>query len=344
MGDHVRREMIVRITQVVRQNPAYRPIAHILNNLRQNFVGGCSLSPMIAQREYVKSLYRRNGWYLLTYLAVGCSAARSSPPAVPAPLPSSPVPQLPEIIVPTTGSWSFKYTTGTMNYQVLRSATIESQSDSGSYKQVSGNTTHELVTLDSTELGIGFTAVVDTFTTTTQGLISPVQPVELPIQISGSLVGDSLTISNQTVNDKCNPISSALITDLHNLLTHFPTQLSPGMRWRDSIQVSGCQAAIPTIAHIVRSYVVLGEVLYEGQPVIKIQRADTTKAHGEGGLQQHRVLLDANGTGNTTYYLDTTTGRILHLIIDQTLNLAMIASGKSYQFRQDSKQAFRLSP
>nr|MDQ2938592.1 hypothetical protein [Acidobacteriota bacterium] len=27
MGDHARREMIVRTTQVIRQNPAYRPIA-----------------------------------------------------------------------------------------------------------------------------------------------------------------------------------------------------------------------------------------------------------------------------------------------------------------------------
>jgi hypothetical protein len=27
MGDHVRREMIVRVTRVARQNPAYRPIA-----------------------------------------------------------------------------------------------------------------------------------------------------------------------------------------------------------------------------------------------------------------------------------------------------------------------------
>lgn len=299
---------------------------------------------MIAQREYVKILYRRNGWYLLTYLSLGCSGARSSPPAAPVPLPSSPVSQPPEITAPASGLWSFKYATGTMNYQVLRSATIESQSDSGSHKEISGNTTHELVTLDSTELGIGFTAVVDTFSTTTQGSISLVQPAELPIQISGLLVGDSLTISNQTVNDRCNPISSALITDLHNLLTHFPVQLTSGMRWRDSTEVSGCQAGIPTIAHIVRSYVVLGEVLYEGRPVIKIQRADTTKAHGEGGLQQHSVLLDANGTGNTTYYLDTTTGRIVHLIIDQILNLAMTASGKSYQFRQDSKQDFRLVP
>jgi len=30
MGDHVRREMIVRIARVIRQNPAYRPFA---NNL-----------------------------------------------------------------------------------------------------------------------------------------------------------------------------------------------------------------------------------------------------------------------------------------------------------------------
>jgi hypothetical protein len=41
MGDHVRREMIVRITQVIRQNPAYRPFAHDSYNLRRNIVGGC---------------------------------------------------------------------------------------------------------------------------------------------------------------------------------------------------------------------------------------------------------------------------------------------------------------
>jgi hypothetical protein len=35
MGDHARREMIVRTTQVARQNPAYRPIANNpTNNLR----------------------------------------------------------------------------------------------------------------------------------------------------------------------------------------------------------------------------------------------------------------------------------------------------------------------
>jgi hypothetical protein len=44
MGDHARREMIVRATQVARQNPAYRPVADDGNSLRQNIVGGCLFS------------------------------------------------------------------------------------------------------------------------------------------------------------------------------------------------------------------------------------------------------------------------------------------------------------
>lgn len=34
MGDHARREMIVRITHVVRQDPAYRPVAPLIDNLQ----------------------------------------------------------------------------------------------------------------------------------------------------------------------------------------------------------------------------------------------------------------------------------------------------------------------
>ena len=52
MGDHARREMIVRITKVVRQNPAYRPFANgLTNNLRQDFVGGCLFLKTPAAKE-----------------------------------------------------------------------------------------------------------------------------------------------------------------------------------------------------------------------------------------------------------------------------------------------------
>jgi hypothetical protein len=42
MGDHARREMIVRIAQAIRQNPAYRPFAEKHDNLRELDLGGCS--------------------------------------------------------------------------------------------------------------------------------------------------------------------------------------------------------------------------------------------------------------------------------------------------------------
>ena len=37
MGDHARREMIVRIAQVIRQNPAYRPIANNVTTSEERF-------------------------------------------------------------------------------------------------------------------------------------------------------------------------------------------------------------------------------------------------------------------------------------------------------------------
>ena len=37
MGDHARREMIVRAAQAARQNPAYRPIADIVTASEEKF-------------------------------------------------------------------------------------------------------------------------------------------------------------------------------------------------------------------------------------------------------------------------------------------------------------------
>jgi hypothetical protein len=135
-----------------------------------------------------------------------------------------------------------------------------------------------------------------------------------------------------------------LATDLHNLLIAFPEQLSTGVSWKDSADVRGCQAGVPTSAHISRSYVVSGAGSYEGRPVLVILRTDTTRAKGEGGLQQHRVSIEATGTGTGLYYLDTGTGRVVRLTLDQILDLGITASARRSQFRQNSKQEFQIVP
>src|SRR5258706_3005134 len=97
---------------------------------------------------------------------------------------------------------------------------------------------------------------------------------------------------------------------------------------------------IPTTAHVARSYVVSGGITYQGLPVVVVQRQDSIHAHGEGAQQQHRVTLDASGTGSATYYMDPQNGFILRLNTEQNLYLAITASGKINHFRESSTQTF----
>jgi hypothetical protein len=84
--------------------------------------------------------------------------------------------------------------------------------------------------------------------------------------------------------------------------------------------------------------------MYEGRPVLIVQRTDAIQAQGEGAQQQHPLKLDASGTGSATYYLDTKDGHVVRLTAEQELLLTITTSGRAYQFKQSSKQDFRLSP
>jgi hypothetical protein len=296
--------------------------------------------PMIPQREEMLDVLRgRARWTLLLYVTIGCASARTSPPGAPVELPAPPA-----VNPSPVGSWTFNYTPGALRYQVSRSAAIESQSDSGTSREVSTNITRELVTLmPPGDSGIGFTAVIDTFSSTTQGRIGPVQPIQLPMQVTGLFSDSGLSIIADDSN-KCSPVGSAMASDLHNLLTKFPAPLSKGLAWQDSVSAAGCQAAIPTTSRTIRSYLVSGEAVYEGQPVLIVQRTDTIQAQGEGAQQQHPLRLDARGTGTATYYLDTKDGHVVRLTAEQELILTITTSGRAHQFKQSSKQDFRLSP
>lgn len=281
---------------------------------------------------------RRTGsWHFLIYLSAACTASTVPQPGRPIPLPSLPNPAP---VPSAVSAWTFSYAPGTITYRISRSAGIESQSDSGSHREISTNATHESLTLVPAGDTIHFTALVDTFSTTTQGTIGPVQSVALPVQLSGSFVGDSLIISVDSVAEKCNPVSSALSADLHNLLVRFPVQLSQGSSWRDSVELTACQGMIPTTAHIARSYIVSGQTEYQGELLLLIQRKDSIHAHGEGAQQQHRVILDASGTGNAIYYASPKDGRVVRVNTEQDLDLAITTSAKINRFKQSLKQEF----
>jgi len=272
-------------------------------------------------------------------LSTACLAGCVSSHAPVASLPTSPQP-VPATIPSAATSWTFNFAPGSISYRVSRTATINESADPQARREISTNSTHESLALKVSADTIAFTAVVDTFSTTTQGVIGSVQPVQLPVQVSGVRVGDSLVISSDSLTQACNPVTSALITDLHNLLPRIPALLSISMSWKDSTNSTGCQGSIPTTSRVLHSYHVIGETMYEGIRTLIVQRSDTIQAEGEGPQQQHRLTLGASGTGTATYYLDTATGLIVHLSVAQDLNLSITASGKTSHFRQTARQEF----
>ena len=272
-----------------------------------------------------------------------CGGRVNRPPPLPSPASSGSKTETLSHDAPP-GGWSFHYAVGSSNYRITRIAAIEAPSDSGLRREVSTNTTYESI---SVETGPGtdtmvVTVVADSFATTTQGRIGSVQPVQLPVKISGVSTEGGFKVEGQAPAARCDPVASTLVSDLRNLLPALPAQLTPGISWSDSIQTSSCQAGIPITVNLRRTFFVSGEARGEGRPSLVILRTDTITARGEGSQLQHRVALQAEGTGRATYHFDPAIGKVVQLTTGQDLNLAFTASSRTTRFRETSQQEFLL--
>jgi hypothetical protein len=313
---------------VVRQNPAYRPIACSWNGLLRIFVGGCSFS--MNQRGRVNRSF--SNWFLVfpAALTLGCGASRSAPGA---PGESRVIP------TSTVGPWSFSHSPGTRAYEISRTASVQGIADSEVRQEKVSNFTHEVLTFEPLGERLVVRALVDAFTLKTEGVVGPAQPVELPIQLSATITPSGVRIE-PSANNSCNAAEATVATDLHNLLAPYPARFSKGAVWRDTIIVSGCQAGIPITTTTRRTFRVSGEVMYSGQPLILVQRTDSLSARGEGAYNQHRMMVEGRGVGTALYYLDTVAGEISWLSTSQGSQIRVTTSGRLHAFTQTTNQEF----
>ncbi|MDQ3672878.1 MAG: hypothetical protein M3365_00655 [Gemmatimonadota bacterium] len=278
-------------------------------------------------------------WSLLAIAASGCATSGSSPADRPV------QPRLPDIPAPTsaTGPWIFAHTPGTRAYRISRNATIEGLADSAVRRETVSSHTHQILTLEGTGEELSFRAVVDTFALITQGVVGPPQSIELPIELSGN-TGPAGVRVESPATEHCSAIRATIVTDLYNLLVPFPSPLTRGTVWRDSISASGCQAGIPTAATTRRIFTVIGEVNHFGRGLVLVQRADSVTARGEGAYGQHRMRVDGAGTGGARYYLDTASGEVSQLTTVQQTRITVTTSGRVHTFVQTTSQDFVRVP
>jgi len=330
--------MIVRSTQVLRQNPAYRSSANDATTSDRKNVGGCCVSPPLTSVSMMRLALRPI--FISFLVTLGCSPASRTHPVPQAPTPATPAPvsgiQSPQL-------WSFNYEPGVTAYRIDRHATIESLASplTSAVTDSSTNTSHEILSLERIGDTIQFALVVDTFATRIPERAGATEIPALPVQTKGWMTRDSLVIMRDSASLPCNSIAAVAESDVQNLLVRFPVELRTGMTWQDSVDVKGCSASIPTSVHITRSFWVAGESRSTEAGTLIIERTDSIKAHGEGAQQQHHVMLDAAGNGKALYYLGSN-GQLMRVSSDQQLDLTVVTSENTGHFRQSLKQEIEL--
>ena len=220
------------------------------------------------------------------------------------------------------------------------------RSDSTGQRDSSTNVTHEIVklVLASTDpASFSASAIADTFSTTSQGRVGAPESVRTPIQVDGTLSASGLSVATPMGDTSCDPGASAVATDLYNLLPRIPAHMNSGLTWRDSTTVRGCQGGIPTTSQLIRSFAVSGEVVYRGQRAIQIELVDSLTAEGQGMQQQHQITLKTSGAGRATYFIEPTTGRVIHLETTHTLYIRISAGGHESPFLQTVRQEFDIA-
>jgi hypothetical protein len=270
------------------------------------------------------------------------------------PEPEKPEVQAPVNKIPEHGLkrlWEFSFDHKPHTYLSTTHATIQAVDSTESKLDTLTSIIHFVIDTDRSHLSAVVSGIVDKVDITTGGTIGTASTrIEVPISFEGSLSQKNIEL-NLATSTSAQPITAVpncanpnmtVLGDIRTLLTILPQQITPGLKWIDTVSTITCNSAgISSALHTVRSYNVLGDTTYASLEALVIQRTDTTQLDGIGAQGQHELTLRGRGTGVTTIYIDKR-GETLGLNSLQNLSLTVTASGHLRHFNQQVQQSIKL--
>ena len=157
----------------------------------------------------------------------------------------------------------------------------------------------------------------------------------LPVSFAGNLQAGSLIVDSiggrriPTILPCDSPAVSQLSVIRRALFTP-PLTLAQNQSWTDSSTVPACSGTIPVQITSVRTYRVIGES--DGE--LLVERRDRTFSSGEGAQGQHRMTIQARGTGSSQLRLDRRTGEVVSAAGVSQTEIDVGSSGRSQRFVQ----------
>jgi hypothetical protein len=336
MGDHARREMIVRAVFSPTEPGLQTDCLIVYKQPPREMLSGVVCISRILFRSFQMQARQYVIGPPLAWFILACGGTHNAALPTPVPVPESSTPERPPANPQHHESLSFHYAPGAFTYSILRTATVQNTDSGTDIPKTFTSAGRDSLIFESSDQGSIIKAIaIPASADQMQGTDS--LEVSASFAENGPIVGNSLA-------DSCTLVKSALRTDLHNLIVAFPAELLPGLAWKDSVELRGCQTGVPTLSQVSRSFLVTGDTAYQGKQVVIVTRADSVKVRGEGGLQQHRVTLSATGSGKAVYYLNADTGRVVRLAVSQGMVFELTTVERRSHFRQTSIQEFTLAP
>jgi hypothetical protein len=279
------------------------------------------------------------------FLAVLCTACRSSTPGEPpSPDVGSPT-ETPTELNPTVSAWTISPTSQEYRYTSVTSAILETAGLPQSVRDTIVSTINFSISIARDITPSSYSARIEAISTQGGTRIRAAVPpatVVLPFVFTGHLEVNRITIElpkvQTDISASCVNETLAAIPVVQRSLVLIPLQLRTGMTWTDSAVSSVCSGPVLVSLSSIRTYQVKGQTVIRGRTVILLDQQSRTSFTGEGAQEQHRIRVRGDGTGKSQLAVDAMTGVLVDATANNTTLLTVTASGRDQRFTQTSRE------
>ena len=277
---------------------------------------------------------------VINLVLISCKSTAVSPPTLP---PTTSTPN--ENPQSTRGEWFLTPSYTAHSYRSVTRSFIRQTSTLSSHQDTVEQTLRFTITLDPTGTQSTISGRVDSVIVEhhSQNLLLPSdERFPLPLIFTGAVNPTELKLEAKNpriLQNSCNSQVDEILSDVRVGIVTYPIHLNSGLRWKDSTLTTVCIGnGIPTTTRIVSFYEVLGEITYDREQAILIQRLDSIHISGEGAQESHQIQLNGSGAGTAKIYINSSSGVALATEISQALDIAVTSSATTHHFRQQISQ------